>query len=268
MELLLLPGASDRRAAVRAATPQRGLEGCDPSRFALLGYAHDRRGPATAAAATAYPELLDRGRARLAPGEERLGVWRAVTAVGERRAPGGARLQARRRWRGASGPTVTLTDRRLIVHGASAEHDGAHVGLERVRRARAVLGPVRGRVHVEVLLHCVDSGASAVLELSLVLRRRGAGRLVHALAAAHGRLWGRYDLPAQVSEQVANAGVRRTAYELRLDPVVHIPLGLADAISGPGAGPGVPQRLRAHRTDDPQAALGASRSANAPASSS
>lgn len=260
--LRLVTGSPDRRSRPAPGLPYPGLAGCDPATYVLFGTA---RGGA--AVGGAYPVTDERGRLRLLPGEDRLDTWSAVTALAVRRGPGHARAQHTRRWAGTAGPTVSLTDRRLVVHGPG--DIAAHVSLERIRDARAVLGPVRGRVEIELLLHCSDTGTSARLTLLLVLRRRAAARLVQALASAQRERWGAYDLTIPVAAEIAARRVQRSPRELRHASVVHMPLGVDDAIRGPGASPRVPQRMRApFAADAAQAACATSGSANAPASSS
>lgn len=259
--LRLVPDARERRSPAVGD----GLAGCDPLRFVLLGYAHDRRRVGDGA----YPALDAVGSVRLLPGERRVGAWRGRAATAVRRAPGAARVQARRRWRGATGPVVTVTDRRLVVHGPSPDGDGAHIELERISAVRVTFRRLRAHVDIDVLLHCTRSGASAQLGLRLVLGRRAAAGFVRALSAAHRRRWDRYDLPIPVASAIAAARPHRAPRELRYEPVVHMPLGVTDAIRGPGAGPGVAQRQRAPWRTTPQAARGAAAgNANAPASSS
>lgn len=252
---------SGRRASLRLVAGLDGRCGAawDPATFLLFG------APRHGADGDAYPALDPGGSPWWLPGERGLGTWSAVTALAVRRAPGHARIEDLRRWRGPGGPAATLTDRRLVIHGAGDA--AAHVPLERVRSARAVLGPIRGRVEVELLLHCSDTGTAARLTLVLVLRRRLARRLVAGLAAAQRDRWAAYELPAGVAAEVAAGRVRRSPRELRHDAVVHMPLGVTDAIRGPAAGPGVPQRMRAPLAGR-QAAWADADSANAPASSS
>ncbi len=256
-------GVPDRRGPVLATGD--GLAGCDPRRFVLLGYAHDRRRVGDGA----YPALDPVGGVLLLPGERRVGAWRARAATAVRRAPGAARVQSRRRWRGATGPIVTVTDRRLVVHGPSPDGDGAHIELERISAVRVTFRRLRAHVDIDVLLHCSQTGASAQLGLTLVLGRRAATRFVRALSTAHRARWDRYDLPVPVAAAIAVARPQRTPRELRYDPVVHMPLGVTDAIRGPGADPTVAQRQRAPWRDDGQATRCATAgSAKAPASSS
>ncbi|MGK2937739.1 MAG: hypothetical protein ACSLFR_08040 [Solirubrobacteraceae bacterium] len=261
--LRLVRDVPERRSPVLGAGD--GLTGCDPQRFVLLGYAHDRRGVGDGA----YPALDAVGGVLLLPGEQRVGAWRGRAATAVRRAPGAARVQSRRRWRGASGPVVTLTDRRLVVHGPSPDGDGAHIELERIARVRVTYRWLRAQVDIDVLLHCTRSGASAQLCLTLVLGRRASGGFIRALSAAHRTRWDRYDLPIPVAAAIAAARPHRAPRELRYDPVVHMPLGVTDAVRGPGASPATPQRQRAPWRTEAQAARGAAAgSANAPASSS
>ena len=258
--LRVIHGTPERRAPSPKA--HDGLRGCDPSRFVLLGYAHDRRRLGDGA----YPDIDERGAPLLLPGETRLSAWPAHAASTVKRAPGSTRVLARRRWRGTHGLTVTLTDRRLVVHGPGRDGDTAHIELERIAGVRATTRRTRGIVHLGVLLHRPDSGTSAELPLTLTLGRRRSARLLRALAAAHQARWARYDLPAPVAAAISATRPQRGPRALRYDPVLHIPLGVNDAVRGRRAPGVVPQRQRAVL----QAAArdGIAASANAPAISS
>lgn len=258
--LRLVHGTPDRRAPTR--TGPDGLNGCDPRRFVLLGSAHDRRRRGDGA----YPVIDERGALQLLPGETRLSAWPAHAATTVKRAPGSTRVLARRRWRGTHGLTVTLTDRRLVLHGLGADGDSAHIDLERIAGVRATTRRTRGTVHIGVLLHRADCGTSAELTLTLTLGRRRSAKLLRALAAAHRVRWACYDLPGPVAAAIAVTRPQRGPRALRYDPVVHIPLGVSDAIRGRRAPGVVPQRQRAVLQAAARDAVAAS--ANAPAISS
>lgn len=237
---------------VRVASAGSGLAGCDPRTYLALGH------PAVPVGTHpdplgAWPARDAQGRILPLGGERRIDAWQAVTATATRRAQGGLRLEAQRPWRGSRAPVVVLTDRRILVHGGVGD-ETAHVALERLVSARADLRRRRGAVTLETLLHCRESGASGVLELRLELPPRRAIALVHAIAGAHRGRWSACDLPAAVAAAVAGARPRRATRVLRYDAALHMPLGLTDAIRGPGATPDVPQRLRTRWPEGAQAA--------------
>jgi hypothetical protein len=146
-----------------------------------------------------------------------------------------------------------LTDRRVLLHRGTGD-EAAHVLLERLMCARADLRRRHGAVLLDVLLHCPRSGAAGVLELRLDLPPRRARALVDAIASAHRTRWSACALPRPAAAAVARARPRRAARALRYDPPVHMPLGLDDAIRGPGATADVPQRLRVTWPERVQAA--------------
>lgn len=226
-----------------------GLAGCDPRTFLALGIPAVPGGDPLGA----YPARDAHGRILPLPGEHGLGTWQASAVMVTRRAPGGLRLDARRRWRGARRPSVVLTDRRVLLHRGT-EDEAAHVLLERLMSARADLRRRHGALVLELLLHCRRSGAAGVLELWLDLPPRRAAALVEAIASAHRARWGACELPRPVAAAIAGTRPRRAARTLRYDAAVHMPLGLDDAIRGPGATADVPQRLRVRWPEAPQAA--------------
>lgn len=248
---LTMSGPGGRRAVRTVAAPASGtgLCGCDPRTYLVLG----RAAVAPADALGAYPERDAHGRVLPVDAERRLGAWHADGATVLRRAPGGVRVEARRDWHGAHPPLVVLTDRRIVLHGGR-DDDAAHLALERLMRVRADLRRRHGGVALDLLLHCRASGAAAVLEVVLELPRRRAAALVDATASAHRARWAGCALPRHVAAAIAGARPRRVARELRYDAVVHMPLGVADAIRGPGASADVPQRTRARWRERAQAA--------------
>ncbi|MBJ7332485.1 MAG: hypothetical protein JHC95_21495 [Solirubrobacteraceae bacterium] len=145
-------------------------------------------------------------------------------------------------WPGDSAPRLTLTNRRLIVHGTSAPEVGAHVALERIACVRAEHVSRASRFALEVLLH--TPRASATLTLEGLMRRREAFVFTRALADAHRARWQTLPLGGQAEAAVDVMRPRRVRGGLSYLPALHVPLGMTDAIRGPGAPATVPQRMR------------------------
>lgn len=236
-----------------------GLEGCDPCDYLLFG--GPARGPVAPDVLAAYPLRTARGAVVPLPGERQVGAWAADRAVATRRMPGGLRVEGRRRWEGAQGPFVTVTNRRVLLRGG-ARDEAAHIALERLAGVRMTRRRRRGTVALDVLLHCPRTGAAGALTLEVVTGRRRAAALVRAIAEAHRERWRDCALPAATAAALDAARPRRLPRELRYDPPVHVPLGLADAIRGPRAPVGVPQRMRTTWPEARQAKAGANASAS------
>lgn len=235
--------AVDGRHAPGGTDPADGLGRRDPNRFLLLGTPSE-------AGDVAFPHIDDVGRPVLSPGERTLGRW-AVRDVLVTRVPVGARRpDAEARWVEVGRPVVTLTTRRVILHGAAL---GAHISLERVAGVRLARHGLRATVAIEVLLHASGATSAARLSLGLMMRRGAASRLVSALAVAHRARWARSDLDPAIRDLAAASRVHRRGGASRLDPVLFVPLGMTDAIRGPGAGRRMAQRLRVS-WPDPRAA--------------
>lgn len=211
-----------------------GLGRRDPDRFLLLGTPFD-------AEDVAVPHLDDIGRVTLAPGERRLGRWAARDAVVTRVPVGARRPDAEARWIEAVRPVVSVTTRRVVLHGATL---GAHTALERIAGLRLVRHGLRATVAIEVLIHAPSATSASRLCVEVTMRRRAAARLVSAIAAAHRARWARSDLDPAVRHQASGSRIQRRGRELRLEPVLFVPLGMTDAIRGPGAGRRMAQRLR------------------------
>jgi hypothetical protein len=199
--------------------------------------------PGIAGSLGAYPARDVDGHVVLLAGERRLGTWRAHTATVTRRAPGGWRPVAQRPWRGAHAPRVLLTDRRVLLYGG-LEDEAVQVVLERLMRGRADLRRRHGSLVLETMLHRRDAAAAGILELRIEFSPRAAAALVEEIAAAHRARWAECELPGPVADAVAATRPQRAGRTVRYDAAVHMPLGLEDAIRGPGAVAGVPQRVR------------------------
>lgn len=222
------------RRAPDAPALADGLGRRDPDRFLLLGTPFD-------AEDVAVPHIDDLGRIALAPGERRLGRWAAREAVVTRVPVGARRPDAEARWIEAAPPVVSLTTRRVILHGATL---GAHAALERIAGLRLVRRGLRATVAIEVLVHAPNAASASRVFVEVTMRRRAASRLVAAIAEAHRARWARSDLDPALRHLASASRMQRWGRELRLEPVLFVPLGMTDAIRGPGAGRRVPQRVR------------------------
>ena len=248
-------GSREHRPQLRAVDAPRapgaieladGLGRRDPERFLLLGTPCDTDD-------VAFPGIDDVGRPVLARGERRLGRWAVRDAVVTRVPVGARRPDAEARWVEAVRPVVVVTTRPVILHGVAL---GAHVALERIARVRLVRRGLRATVAVDLLLHAAGSTSAAHLSLALTMRRAAAARLVATLAASHRARWARSVRDPGVRDLATASRVHRRGRESRFDPVLFVPLGMTDAIRGPGAGHRVPQRLRVSWADASMAPAG------------